>query len=266
MNTEQKLQEIKDKIINIDHISKFQDEALELASNPNKIFGLATGYDKLDKLLGGLDKGELIIISADTTIGKTLFAQNMIREANFHNDLFTTLIFTLEMPPARFISRFYRMMEEPEALPIYFFDNSKGVTIEKIRNAMADCKEKNGLQLVLIDMLNSLPGTGENLTTEITRNVKEIKKLAIEFNVPVILTAHTRRRQGSDCKLPTLDDLKDSSTIAQDADIVVLLARDDQNEADRDQMNVYVAKNRNKGRTGTLPMRIDFNTLKLLEI
>lgn len=256
-----------DENVTISHIGDFMDEAKEIANNPNKIYGLATGYTKLDQLLMGLDKGELIIVSADTTTGKTLFAQNIIRQAHLssQNPLFSTLIFTLEMPPARFLSRFYKMYEDAEALPIYVYDNTRGVTIEKMRKAIVKCKENAGVGLILIDMLNSLPGTGENITTEITRNVKEIKKLAIEFNIPIILTAHTRRRQGTDSKLPTLDDLKDSSTTGQDADTVILLSRDDQNEKERYKLNVYVAKNRNKGRTGTLPMEINFNNLVIRE-
>ena len=107
----------------------------------------------------------------------------------------------------------------------------------------------------------------DNQAAEIARVTREIKSMAIEFDIPIILLSHLRRKPaGAGDKAPQIDDLKDSSSIGQDADVVIMLKRDDIDEDKRNIMNVFVRKNRNKGRTGGLNMNINFKNLEITEI
>ncbi len=251
----------------IDHISVDKDKALEIAAEPYKIRGIATGYSKLDKYLCGLSKGEMTAISADTSVGKTLFALNLINKAyKISGQLFTTLYFSLDTATINVKSRMYMMEESPDAYPMYFYRNTRGITFAKIKKSMIKCKEENGLDLVVIDMLSSICRSVNNQTNETSSAVLKFRELALELDIHIILLSHismaaSKKRD----RVPHYSDIKDSSSIYQDSDVVIMLGRENLNEQERDNMIVSVQKNRNKGRTGEMEMSIDWKKLEMSE-
>lgn len=256
-----------DEDVFYDHISTEKDLALDIASNPYKIRGIATGYQKLDGYLCGLSKGEMTAIAADTSVGKTLFALNIIDQAYKTTDqLFTTLYFSLDTATINIKSRMYMMNEQPEALPIYFYKNTGGITFSKVKKAMIKCKEENGLDLVVIDMLSSICRSVNNQTSETSSAVLKFRELALELDVHIILLNHISMAASKRQEIiPHYSDIKDSSSVYQDSDVVMMLGRNNLNENERDVMVVSVQKNRNKGRTGNINMGINWKTLKITE-
>jgi len=252
--------------VNLNHISHYKDKALEIAINPYKIRGLATGYEGLDKFLCGLDKGELTAIAADTSVGKTLFTLNLINQA-YKSQLFSTLYISLDTAIVNVCSRFFQMDEDPDARPIYFYDNTHGISLEKVKKAMVKCKEDNGLDLVVVDMLNSLVRSVQHQTNEMASVALKLRELALELNVHVIVLCHVTKEASSRREpVPHYSQIKDSSAVAQDSDMVIMLGRDNLDPTVRDQMIVSIQKNRNKGRTGNITMRINWQTLIMEEI
>lgn len=258
------------------HITKYETAARALIADPRAIRGLATGFPKLDKHLGGLDKGELIIISGSTGTGKTMLAINLLLSAyrQAANDLFTTLVFSMEMTNVQVTARVHQIIndtpfkDETNALPIYFYDSNREPDIALMRQAFEQCQKEHGLDVVLIDHLHYFTRSTENQANEIGALVRSIKLLAKEFDVPVILLAHLRKKPSgvNQNKTPELDDLRDSSFIAQDADIVVLLQRDIMDETKNQYLKVFVAKNRNKGILGVEWMTIRPDSFRLEEV
>ena len=255
--------------VNVYPASQFKEEALEISKDPYKIRGVATGYPTLDKMLCGLDKGELVILAGETSVGKSLMAVNLIVQSFLKNDkLISTLFFSLEMPIKNILSRFLMIEPNIDGYPLYFYDNMKGANISTVRKAIQKLKDQYKVDLVVIDHLHYFPLARDNQAAEVGRITREIKQLAIEFDIPIILLAHLRRKMASSSmdKEPQIDDLKDSSSIGQDADIVIMLKRDDIDIDNRNMLSVFVRKNRNKGMTGTMDMYIDFKNLKISEV
>lgn len=268
---------VVEETVPIAHISSFTSLAADVLAHPNRMTGLVTGYHQLDSKLRGLDPGELIIVSGATGTGKTMFALNMLIGAylNDRNSLFTTLMFSLEMTKTQVTGRImnlvkdsrYQDAQEANALPIYFYDSPTDPTLKKMRSAMEQCKKEHGLDIVIIDHLHYFSRSIDNQANEIGSLVRNIKSLAIEFNIPIILLAHTRKRPSgsSPDRAPDMDDLRDSSFIAQDADMVIMLKRDLMDEVNNQYLEIYVTKNRNKGILGKNVMLIDGTTFRLSE-
>lgn len=258
-----------DDKINIIPASDIKEEAWEIAMDPFKVRGIATGYKKLDSYLCGLDKGELIIVAGETSVGKSLFAVNLALKSlltNENKEKVSILFFSLEMPVKGILARF--MMINPDVVygNLYFYDNKKGADIPKVRQAIDVAIKKHNINYVVIDHLHYFPMAKDNQAAEVGRITREIKGLAMEFDIPIVLLSHLRRKPaGSADKEPHIDDLKDSSSIGQDADIIIMLKRDDMDEETRNIMSVFVRKNRNKGRTGNLNMFINFKNLQITE-
>lgn len=262
------LKDNENEEIHFDHISVGKEEALEIAHDPYKIRGIATGYYSLDKYLCGISKGEMTAIAADTSVGKTLFTINLINRAyKAKNDLFTTLYFSLDTATRNVQSRFFMMEEDADAYPLYFYRNTKGISFERVRKTMMKCKEEVGLDLVVIDMLGSICRSSTNQTGETSSAVLKFRELALELDVHIILMNHVSMQAAKrkDAR-PHYSDIKDSSSVYQDSDVVIMLGRDNLNPAERNTMWVSVQKNRNKGRTGEMFMDIDWNTLQMKEL
>jgi replicative DNA helicase len=263
---------IVDEVVPLAHISELTEAARLALDHAGQIQGLATGFSQLDYRLGGLDKGELIIVSGATGTGKTMFSLNMLLGAHFNqaNPMFTTLMFSLEMTKVQLTARIMNLVPEendPNELPIYFYNSPTDPNLRKMRLAMERCKAEFGLDAVLIDHLHYFSRSIDNQANEIGALVRSIKSLAMEFNIPIILLAHTRKKPTNAPRenAPSLDDLRDSSFIAQDADIVVMLKRDLMDRINSHYLEVFVSKNRNKGHLGKISMLIDQHTFALVE-
>lgn len=232
-------------------VNDFMDEAEERINHPEKNYGIKSKFTKIDSYLGGFGKGELIVVSGQTGGGKTLLTQAIA--LNIALDCIPVLFFTFEMPAVEITTRFRSMAlssavnvppEFARELPIYLNGKMEISTIEGLRKSIEFGKEKFGVQLVIIDHLHFFLRSGENQTNEVGVITRELKKLAIEFDLPIILVAHIRKLNHKG--IPTLDDLKDSSSIAQDADSVLMVWRDQDDQQNR-YMKVRIRKNRRRG-------------------
>jgi len=246
-----------------------------LKDNKEEYIGMATGFERLDQITSGLQKSDLIIIAAQPSVGKTAFSLNIALNAATKNKK-KILFFSLEMPkemlglrllslksrvPLKriFDSSVYNNQAEVEqvneALEILseseiYIDDKAGVSIAEIKNKCRRLKAESGLDLIVIDYLQlmDLSEKTENRATEVSKLTRRIKQLARDIECPVILLSQLNRdvekRGGS--KIPQLSDLKESSSIEQDADLIIFLSRKMvDGEEERGVRVVNIAKHRN---------------------
>jgi len=235
------LAEKKSKIIELTSITEYEEEARGRYDTWGQIQGMSSGYDMIDDMTKGLVGGELIVIGARTSVGKTQLATNIAyRVARAGNPV---LFVTLEMTKVELTSRIMKIAEPMPVtnLPI-MYQNSSDLDWRDVDALMGNAV-KSGVKLVVIDHLHYFSRSTENAAQEIGRVTKAFKKNAVDHNIPVILISHVRKMVGKQ-KKPTSEDLRDSSFVAQDADIVIMLHKE---EDDLATVEAFLEKNRNRG-------------------
>ncbi len=261
-----------------DIIMETYQEMAENAANPNKLTGLATGFDELNRRCGGFHGGEFILIAGRPGMGKSSFAVN-IAESVAINEGKTVAIFNLEMPKESILKRILcsqalidsskiltgkfegedwarlgRVLDKIAAAPLYI-DDSSTVTVSEIRAKCHRLKQTKGLSLVVIDYLQLMQGSGrtESRQQEIADISRSLKVMAKELEVPVIaLSQLSRAVETRQDKRPMLADIRESGSIEQDTDLVMFLYRDEYYNPDTEDKNiaeVLIAKHR-AGETG----------------
>ncbi len=225
-----------------------------------EVTGLATDFKELDNMTSGLQKGELIIIAARPSMGKTALAINIAQNAALNHDAIVA-IFSLEMSKASLLRRMLASQawvdqqrlqkgflgrEDHDKLQNalsqlvdsrIFVDDSAGISLAEMRAKARRLKQNaGGLDLVVVDYLQlmsaTVPASGkrnyENRTQEVSAITRGLKALAKELNVPVLALSQLSRaseRRGED-KRPILSDLRESGSIEQDADVVAFIHRE----------------------------------------
>jgi replicative DNA helicase len=226
-------------------VAEFTDEAKLRAKSFGSMQGIGTGYDKLDKLMLGLVPGELIIVAGKTSRGKTTLALNIANRValNGHSVLFVTL----EMTKVEIASRYIHINEDTPGN----YDKVSALTVMQTRDELdwksidsliLKAREEMRVDLVVIDHLHYFTRELEHVSEDLGRITKEFKKNAIRHSVPVILISHVRKT-GVKAEA-SMEDLRGSSYLAQDADIVLMVGR---KENDADHLFVKIEKNRNRG-------------------
>ena len=244
------------------HVSDTVDESIQRAEHPDWNEGLSTGYPELDQATGGFANGELVIMAGGTGQGKSLFAASIMLNMALAN--IPTLFFTLEMPEVDTTSRFLKMSKAfggesvLRELPIYYYHGTN-VTLPILDHAVKMAKEQ-GMKAIFVDHLHFFAKGSDNQANEIGHIVREIKLMARKYDLPIILISHIRKT-GAPSKIPTLEDLKDSSGISQDADMVLMIWRnmDSTNEEEQKVMKVRIRKNRRRGILTGCQYRLDEN-------
>ena len=251
------------------------------------VTGLETGYFELDDKLCGLQKGEMIIIAGRPSMGKTSLALNIAENIGADPDSpVPVAIFSLEMSKHQLVERILcsqsridsqlvrKGMLSTEQLaeltrtgselfdkPI-FVDDTPGLTPLMIRAKCRRLKSQHDIQCVMIDymQLMSLGGRVESRQQEISTISRYLKALARELDVPVVVLSQLNRAaEGREGHKPRMSDLRESGSIEQDADVVMLLHRedyyhkDDENYEDDNCADVIIAKQRN-GPTGVVKL------------
>jgi replicative DNA helicase len=256
------------------------DEIEAIGSRGGQMVGVPTGFVDLDALTNGLHPGQMIVIAARPAVGKSTIGLDLARAAAIRHQL-TTVIFSLEMSrneiTMRLLSaearvplhhmragqmtdddwnRIARRTGEVSSAPL-FIDDSPNMTMMEIRAKCRRLKQRHDLKLVIVDYLQ-LMSSGKRVESrqqEVAEFSRALKLLAKELEVPVVAISQLNRgpEQRQD-KKPLLSDLRESGSIEQDADMVILLHREDAYEKESPragEADFIVAKHRN-GPTATI--------------
>lgn len=250
------------------------DEIEAIGNREAGLYGVPTGFADLDELTNGLHSGQMVIVAARPAMGKSTLALDLCRAASVHNNL-ASVFFSLEMTKSeitmRLLSaearvplnhirngqlseeewqRLARKMSEVSAAPL-FIDDSPNMTMMEIRSKARRLKQRHGLRLVIIDYMQLMTSGRkvESRQLEVSEFSRQIKLLAKELEVPIVALSQLNRgpEQRSD-KRPMMSDLRESGSLEQDADMVILLHRDDvyERESTRPgEADLIVAKHRN---------------------
>ena len=253
----------------------------ELDRNKGGISGVATGFIALDKLLTGLHGGELVLIGARPSMGKTSFAMNICTYAALKKKKIA--VFSLEMPREQIVlrmlcgdarvnmqavrqgtmkdadwARLARSLGPLSATEVYI-DDTAGITPSQLRSRCRRMMMEHGLDLIIIDYMQLMvsDNRNENRQQEVSEISRSLKGIAQELKVPLIACAQlSRANTQRSAKRPVLSDLRDSGSIEQDADVVMFLHREsyyNDNEDNKNIAEVIVAKQRN-GPLGTVQL------------
>lgn len=256
------------------------DEIESARGRDGQMIGVPTGFHELDALTNGLHHGQLVLIAARPALGKSTLALDLARSAAIKHKL-PTIVFSLEMGKAEIAMRLLSaetsiplqkmrkgMIEAKdwttiastrgriESSPLYI-DDSPNMTLVEIRAKCRRLKQRIGLKLIVIDYLQLMTSGKrvESRQQEVSEFSRALKLLAKELEVPVVALSQLNRgpEQRADRK-PQLSDLRESGSLEQDADLVILLHRESAYERDNPragEADLIVAKHRN-GPTGTV--------------
>lgn len=252
-----------------------------IKGNAKGITGISTGYKKLDEMTSGFQKGDLIVLAARPSMGKTALALNIALQAGLSETAIG--IFSLEMGAEQLA---LRLLSSESGIAHHhirnasitsdewvqltnvaaqlgnlklFIDDSPMTTIMDVRTKARKLKAAHKLDFIVVDYLQLLHGTGryENRHQEVSAISRSLKALAKELDVPVLALSQLSRAVDSRMdKRPMLSDLRESGAIEQDADVIMFLYRDVVYNQDTEQPNLaelIIGKQRN-GPTGTLYM------------
>jgi len=277
---------LKNSIIDMKTASLDEMKRIDnVTANRGKTLGIPTGFVDLDRMTSGLNNSDLIILAARPAMGKTAFALNLA--LNAAKEKKNVLIFSLEMPVQQLYQRLLAMesgisqnklrnvyLEEDEwnkltlattslsNLGIYVADLPHTNVLE-IRSYARNMKTQGLLDLIIIDYLQLINGTGKGRGSEASRQQeisdisRALKGLARELDVPVIALSQLSRAVESRVdRRPMLSDLRESGAIEQDADIVAFLYREEYYIPDTENKGItelIIGKHRN-GATGTVKL------------
>ena len=266
---------IKQVAINV--LEKIEDAY----KNQGTVTGIPSGFIDLDYKLSGFQPSDFILIAARPSMGKTAFVLNVVDYVSVRKNL-PCMVFSLEMSKEQLVNRMLSMESNVDSQKLrtgtltdadwdavvegigtigsskLVIDDTPGISIMELRSKCRKVKLEHGLDLVMIDYLQLMSGSGkngDNRQQEISEISRSLKAIARELSVPVIaLSQLSRACETRTDHRPMLSDLRESGAIEQDADVVMFLYRDDYYNKDTDNPNtaeVIIAKQRN-GPIGTV--------------
>lgn len=254
-------------------------EIERLFNNKGEVTGVPTGFRDLDDKTSGFQKGDMVLIAARPSMGKTTFALNIAQHAALKCGK-SVVIFSLEMSKEQLA---YKLLcaeanvdmlklrtgnlddedweniaraSGPLAASKIYIDDTAGVNIMEMRSKCRRIKIEHGIDLIMVDYLQLMSGIGgESRQQEVSEISRSIKALAKEMQCPVVALSQLSRapEQRADHR-PMLSDLRESGSIEQDADVVMFLYRDeyyDKETEDKNMAECIIAKQRN-GPVGTV--------------
>lgn len=256
-----------------------------LASRDQEVTGVPTGFTDLDRLMSGMQPGNLILVAARPAMGKSTLAVNIAQHVAQHEGI-PVVIFSLEMSSMEIVQRLIcaearvdtgkvrsgRMGEAEwrkvinatgrlDAAPLYI-DDTAAITMGEIRAKCRRLKSKGGLGLVVVDYIQLMqsPRRTENRVQEVAEISRALKILAKELEVPVVAVSQLSRSPeqtgGAKPRRPRLADLRESGSLEQDADVVMFVYREDYYDKETErkgEAEIIVEKHRN-GPTDTITL------------
>lgn len=290
---------LKDRFIHIKEIlNATYDKITELhdPTTKDKYRGIPTGFRDLDSLLSGLQPSDLIILAARPSMGKTSFALNIAQ--NVAKKGYSCGIISLEMSKEQLVERMFcsllevdswklrtgklteddfmrigNIMDELYTMKMYI-DDSVGNSIAELRAKARRLQMEHGLHFLVIDYLQLMSTGGKgfnqmNRVQEISEISRSLKALARELHIPIMaLSQLSRAVELRPSKIPQLSDLRESGAIEQDADVVMMMYREDYYEEDSQRpgiADIFVRKHRN-GPTGRVEMAFKKEQMRFLTI
>ncbi len=270
---------LKDKFIHIRDVLEARYERfaeMHETKDEETVKGVSTGYKSLDMKLSGLQPSDLIVIAARPSMGKTSLALNMAQNAAIRGRK-NVGIFSLEMSKEQLVDRLFASMLGVDSWKLQrgklddtdfqnmgpimdelnkaniFIDDSVASTIPELRAKARRLQMENGLDLLIIDYLQLMStgnvGYAGNRVQEISEISRSLKQLGRELHVPIVaLSQLSRAVETRPGNIPQLSDLRDSGSIEQDADVVLMMYREDYYEEDSDRpgvTDIYIRKHRN---------------------
>lgn len=264
-------------------MTELKEMDIRMNNSEDHLNGVATGFIDLDRLTGGWQKSDLVIVAARPAMGKTAFTLALARNAAVDHKK-GVAVFSLEMSSAQLVQRLISMetqipqdairrgtlkdyeyqimtskIDSLKNAPL-FIDDTPAINVFELRSKCRRLKQQHDIQMVVIDYLQLMSGTtegrgGGNREQEISQISRALKSMAKELEIPVIALSQLSRAvetRGGD-KKPILSDLRESGAIEQDADIVIFLYRGEyyglETDADgnnnKDIAEVIIAKHRN---------------------
>lgn len=257
----------------------------ELHREKGKLRGVATGFLDLDRLLGGFQKSNLIVLAARPSMGKTALALDIMRSIAVNSKV-PAAIFSLEMSKDELVDRLLASQSDVNLWKIrtgqltendfekinygmgtladapIFIDDAAGSNIMEMRTKARRLKAEHDIGLIIVDYLQLMTGRSqENRVQEVSEISRSLKILARELNVPVLaLSQLSRGVENRPDKVPQLADLRESGSIEQDADVVMFIYREDMykgKDSSRPHVaEIHVKKHRN-GPTGQVDLYFD---------
>ena len=290
---------MKDKFVHIrDVLDQRYEKFAELheSDDDEVLKGIPTGFKKMDAMLSGFQPSDLVIIAARPSMGKTTLMMNIAQNIAIKSKK-SVGVFSLEMSKEQLVDRmfasmlgvdswklqrgkledsdFQRMgpiMDELSKAKIYI-DDSVSSSLPELRAKARRLQMEFGLDCIMIDYLQ-LMSTGKasyagNRVQEISEISRALKQLGRELHIPVIaLSQLSRAVESRPGNIPALSDLRDSGSIEQDADVVMMLYREDYYEEDTDRqgiVDVYIRKHRN-GPVGRIELLLKKEQMKFFDI
>lgn len=255
----------------------------KLVQNKGSLTGIPTGFSDLDKLTGGLHPSDFIILAARPSMGKTALALNIAQNvalrapSRISGEPRTVAFFSLEMSQEQLVNRMLcseanidsqrmriGLMSDKDWESLWaacdtmnkakiIIDDTPGITVMDMRSRARRMKAEHGLDLIVIDYLQLMQGSGKKNTSgdrqqEVSEISRSLKALARELDVPVLaLSQLSRGVESRSIKRPMLSDLRESGSLEQDADIVAFLYREDyyNPETENKHTELIIAKHRN---------------------
>ena len=291
---------VKDRFIHIrDILTSTYEKVADLhdPDSKSKYSGIPTGFSSLDSMTSGLHPSDLVIIAARPSMGKTAFALNIAHNAAKTHK--AVGIISLEMSKEQLVERLFCSMLEVDSWKIktgqleekdfarigpvmdelnglkIFIDDSLGNSVVELRAKTRRLQMEHGLDLLIIDYLQLMQATkgGNMMSTNRTQEISEIsrslKALARELHIPVIaLSQLSRAVETRPNKQPQLSDLRESGAIEQDADMVLMMYRDDYYEEDTDRKGItdlFIRKHRN-GPVGHIKLRFQKERMRFYDL
>jgi replicative DNA helicase len=263
-------------------VVELMDRVQEMADNPNAITGVPTGFYDLDRMTSGLQAGDLVVLAARPSMGKTALAVNIAEHVALNEGL-PVAVFSMEMGASQLAVRVVgsigridqghlrtgklsdeewpRLADAIDRLRTVslHIDETPGLTTSELRaNARRLARQCGKLGLIVVDYLQLMTGSttgGDNRATELGEISRGLKMLAKELQCPVIALSQLNRsvEQRTD-KRPMMSDLRESGAIEQDADIIMFIYRDDYYNKESKEpgiAEIIIGKQRN-GPTGTV--------------
>ncbi|WP_182049831.1 replicative DNA helicase [Changpingibacter yushuensis] len=269
----------------------------ELEANANRdggLQGVSTGFSELDSKLNGLRPGQMVIVAARPGMGKSTLAMDFCRSAAVHNDI-PCAYFSLEMSRTElsmrllaaesrvFLDRMIKgeltsddwqrialTLDKVSSAPL-IVDDSPNLTLGEIRAKSRRMKQQHNIQLIVIDYLQLLTSGKkiESRQQEVSDFSRSIKLLAKELDLPIVAVAQLNRDpEKRNDKRPQVADLRESGSLEQDADVVLLIHRDDVNgqESERPGMAEIIIGKQRSGPTGKVELAFQGHFARFAEV